>query len=166
MGFESFQIILRGGSHTPSETAQIIRKMPNVKPDQRFLTTSTYFVVDDGQHVIEVELDNDMPIRVSCRFILSHPPSIDSVFLEFARRLMAKLGMEATICDDVRPEHERLFSLDQFAEFTAAACDYIAASRRFWIAEMGPEQVATRKDLYERIILPKCEPVAELIHRE
>ncbi len=160
MGFESFQIELRGGRTNFSEVTEFVRKLPNVKADEGLLD-GAYFVMDDGQHAIEVEVNDFVPLRVSCRFILSHPPSIDGVFLNFVRVLMTELGMKAKICNDVRPDHDHPFYFDQFNELSASASLYIAARRKEWIATMGPEQATNRKELYERIILPQCEPIVE-----
>jgi hypothetical protein len=159
MGFEAFQIVLRGGRVSCLEAGDIIRKLPNVKPDQGFLPTSSYFIVDDGQHVIEIEVDDETPLRVSCRFILSHPASIDAAFIAFVKGLMAQFGSEATIIEDVRPEDNHPFTLDQFAKFAEATSDSIAAKRKDWIAMMGSGQAVTRQELYDLIILPRCASV-------
>jgi hypothetical protein len=115
--------------------------------------------MDDGQHLLEVEL-LDAPVRLSCRFTLCHPPSVDAAFLGFVRELMVNLGMEAKICDDVRPEHAQAFSLDRYAEFSAVTSGYLAARRAEWITAFGTKQLAaTTNEVYERIILPQCQPV-------
>lgn len=161
MGFESFRVELRGGAATYRETEETIRKFPHVKLDQQSLPIkgSTYYIVGDGQHVIEVEL-RDVPVRLSCRFTLCHPPSVDSVLLHLLHDLMLRFGMEAKICDDVRPEHRHWFSLAHYAEFSSVILHYIAARRTEWIAAFGAEQLAaTTNEVHERIILPRCQPV-------
>ncbi len=163
MGFESFRVELRGGRAKYPETDETLRKHPHVKLDQHSVPTkgSKFYIRDDGQHVIEVEL-MESPVKLSCRFTLCHPPSVDSVFLNFLRELMANLGMEAKICDDVRPEHAHSFSFDQFSQFSALTSRYVAARRKEWIATFGTEQLAaTTNEVYERIILPHCQPVFE-----
>lgn len=135
---------------------------PQVKLDRQSPQTkgSTFYIVEDGWHVIEMEL-KDAPVRISCRFTLCHPTSIDSVFLELVHELMFLFGMEAWICDDVRPEDAHSFSLTEFGEFSCAALRSIAARRTEWIAAFGTEQMpATTNEVYERIILPRCQPVA------
>lgn len=167
MGFESFRVELRGGRANYPEAMEAIRKRPHVKLDPQSppMKGSTFYVVDDGQHVIEVEL-KDAPVRVSCRFTLCHPPSVDSVFLDLLRELMLRLVMEAWICDDVRPEDAHPFSLTHYAEFSSAALRSIAARRTEWIAVFGDEQLpATTNEVHERIILPRCQPVAAWTHR-
>ncbi len=162
MGFESFRVELRGGPTSYSEANETIRKQPHVRLDEQSPATkrSTYYVRDDGRHILEVEV-KDAPVRISCRFTLCHPSSIDSVFLGRVRGLMVLLGMEVWICDDVRPEDAHSFSLAHYAEFSSAALRSIAARRAEWIAAFGTEQMAaTTNQVYERIILPRCQPVA------
>src|ERR1700724_1889073 len=106
MGFESFRVELRGGPATYGEADEVIRQLLHVKPYMESfpMQGSTYYLIDDGQHVIELEL-MDSPVHISCRFTLCHPPSVDSAFLGLLRELMLRLGMEAKICDDVQPAH-------------------------------------------------------------
>ena len=72
---------------------------------------------------------------------------------------MIRLGMEAKICDDVRPEHSRSFSPSEFEGFSAITCRYIAARRAEWTEAFGDEPMAaTTNEVYQRIILPRCQP--------
>ncbi len=163
MGFEAFRIELRGGKAKPSEAEAAIQKQPNIKPDQDSIAMkgSTFYVMDDGQHAIELEL-MDSPVRVSCRFTLCHPLSVDAAFLGLVRELMRQLGMEATICDDVRPEHSRSYALAEFADFAVVTSRYIAVRRAEWIAAFGDEPLAaTTNAVFQRIILPQCQPGIE-----
>jgi hypothetical protein len=163
MGFEAFRVELRGGRATYAEGGDAVLQLPHVKPDQLSIPTpgSTFFVIDDGKHVIELEL-MDSPVRLSCRFTLCHPPSVDAVFLSLLRELMTRLAMEAKICDDVDPEHARAFSLHEFAAFSAITARYMAARRKEWIAAFGDQPMAaTMAEVYQRIILPRCRPAIE-----
>lgn len=163
MGFESFRAELRGGRASVHEAETAIRAIPFSRRELDSLPTagSTYYVVDDGRHVIEVELMHS-PVTVSCRFTLCHPPSIDEAFLGVIHDLMTRLQMQATIRDDVRPEHSRPFSLDEFAEFAAATSRYAAARRKEWIAAFGDEPMAaSTNEVHQHVILPRCTPVVE-----
>lgn len=160
MGYEAFRVEIRGGRARYAEVDQAIRKLPHARPDQHSVPTrgSTFYVIDDGQHTIEVEL-MDSPVRLSCRFTLCHPPSVDSVFLGLVRELMIRLGMEVKICDDVSPEHSHFFSIGEFAEFSGITSRYIAARRTEWSAAFGDELLAaTTNEVYQRFILPQCQP--------
>jgi hypothetical protein len=84
---------------------------------------------------------------------------VDSAFLDLVRDLMMRLGMEAKICDDVHPKNAHLFSLGDFAEFSALALGCIAVRRTEWSAAFGGEPMAaTTNDVYREIILPRCQP--------
>jgi hypothetical protein len=160
MGFETFRVELRGGKVNDAEADEAVRKLPHIRPDQHSLSTrgSTFYVFDDAQHAVELEV-SDKPVRISCRFTLCHPPSVDAAFLGLVRDLMTRLEMDAKICDDVCPEHARSFSLDEFADFSAATLRYIAARRSEWIGAFGDEPMAaTTNEVYQRIILPRCQP--------
>ena len=110
---------------------------------------------------MEIEL-KDSPLRVSCRFTLCHPPSVDSFFLERTRELMTRLEMDVKICDDTPSNDAHPYSLDDFAKFSAVATDCIAVRRREWNANFGAESfAATTNEVYQRIILPRSEPVLE-----
>ena len=162
MGFESFRVELRGGQDTYSKVNETILQHLHVKFDEQSppLTGAAFYVVDDGRHVIEVEI-KDAPVRISCRFTLCHPTSVDSVFLELVRELMLRLEMEVWICDDVQPEDAHSFALADYAEFSSAALRSIGARRAEWITAFGAEQMpATTNEVHERIILPRCRPVA------
>src|SRR5437867_1838322 len=130
MGFESFRVELRGGGAKYGEVDEAVQQFPHAKPDPDSppIPGSKYYFVRDGRHVIEVEI-MDSPVRLSCRFTLCHPASVDAVFLGFVRQLMARVGLEARICDNVRPDHSRSFSLREFPEFSTITSSYIAARR-------------------------------------
>jgi len=116
-------------------------------------------VLDDRRRVIEIEL-MDSPVRLSCRFTLCHPPSVDAAFLGLVREMMTRLGMEVKICEDVLPEHAPAFSLGRYEEFSALTLGYIAAKRAEWIATFGTEQAgATTNEVFERFVLLQCQPV-------
>jgi hypothetical protein len=162
MGFEAFRVELRGGRATSWTAYETVRQFAQTQPDPYSLPTegATYYLVQDGRHVLEVEIA-DSPVKVSCRFTLCHPPSVVPFFLGLVRELMARLGMEAKICDDVRPEHSGAFSFEEFPAFSAAASGCIAVRRAEWVAAFGDEPMAsTTKEVYERVILPQCQPGA------
>jgi hypothetical protein len=163
MGFEVFLVELRGTRASYAEANKAVRKLSHVKPDPDggFMPGATYYAFHDDAHTIEMEL-MDVPIRLSCRFTLCHPPSVDAVFLSLVRELMSQLGMKVTIRDDVRPEHAHAFSLNEFEEFSAIVLGYIAARRAEWIAAFGdkPMGVSTN-EVHRRLILPQCQPRIE-----
>jgi hypothetical protein len=80
---------------------------------------------------------------------------------------MLSLGMEVWICDDVPPEDAHPFTINHYAKFSSAALRVISARRAEWIATFGDEQLAaTTNEVHEKIILPRCQPVAAWIGKK
>jgi hypothetical protein len=160
MGFESFRVELRGARASYREVDETLRGFPHIRLDRDAVLTprSTCYRRDDGQHVFEIEL-LDEPVRLSCRFTLCHPASVDSGFLAFVHDLMVRFGMTAKICDDVRAEHAGSFSLKEFATFSAITERSIAVRRAEWIAAFGSAPLAaTTNEVHQQLILPRCQP--------
>jgi hypothetical protein len=163
MGFEVFLVELHGTRANFDEAKEAIRKLAHVEPDPDggFMPGATYYVFRDGAHTIEMEL-MAAPVRLSCRFTLCHPPSVDAVFLNLVRELMTRLGMQVTIRENVSPEHAHSFTVNTFAEFSEIVLHYIAARRAEWIADFGDKQKgASSKEQFEEFILPQCQPMIE-----
>ncbi len=161
MGFESFRVELCGAAADYAQVDEFVRQLPGAKRDSEAIAShgSTFYTWEDGLHVIEAEV-MACPVKVSCRFTMCHPPSVDSAFLTLVRELMARLGMEVRICDDVGPEDAQWFSVDRFPEFAATISGHLAARRAEWIANFGPTVFPAKShEVYERIIRPRCEPV-------
>jgi hypothetical protein len=160
MGIEVFLVELQGGIASYEEATEVVCKLPHIKPDPDggWMPESTYYVFRDGAHTIEMELMS-VPVKLMCRFTLCHPPSVDAVFVRFVRELATRLGMEVKIRENVCPEHERAFSANDFAEFSAIIPGYIAARRAEFVAQFGDKQLgASSTELFQEIILPQCEP--------
>ncbi len=159
MGFESFRVELGGGRAQFREINEGLGKLEHISRDLDAVLTpgSVFFIMDDGKHVIEIEL-MDSPVKLSCRFTLCHPPSVDAAFLALIRQLMVIFGMEVKICDDVQPEYPHSFSLDQIHDFAVIVLECITARRLEWIAAFGSAQLAAKtNEVYAQIILPRCQ---------
>lgn len=157
MGLESFQVELRGGGASALDARTAVQRLDNACPDDWALsaTGSSYYLVRDAHHVFEVEV-TDAPVRVSCRFTLSHPASVDDEFLNLVRTLMKWLGMTARICDDGGPG---AYSIAEFPAFADAARQQIARRRAEWRATFGDAPMAaTTSELHQRVLLPRCQP--------
>ncbi len=162
MSFESFRIELRGSTASIAEADLAVRGYPFTRRDNESIgsKTSGFYIVDDGSHIIEIEVA-DNPVKLSCRFTLCHPSSVDAAFLNLARDLQSRLAMNAFICDDIRPEHAHAFSRDEFPEFARVVTDTIAKRRVEWVRNFGPTVLrANTPSVYEKFILPRCTPVA------
>ena len=82
-----------------------------------------------------------------------------SDFLGFVRDLMTRLGMGVRIYNKVPPEQSGFFSLRQFAEFADVVGRLIAVGRARWAAAFGATPLAAAtNEVYQRIILPRCQP--------
>ena len=160
MGFESFQVTLGGGRVSHADVDKMLRNVPCMRldPVPAFTPDSINYLFDDGHHIVELQLD-DSPVCISCRFALCHPDSIDWAFLDLVRVLMECLGMDATIREDVRPEHEHSFPPAEFAAFASCLPEYIGIRRREWLTAFGPERMAaTTADCWRRVIHTHCQP--------
>ncbi len=158
MSFETFRVELRGGASSFAQVDGLIRQLPHTIADVEPIASgdSSYYTVKDGNHTIEVEVAPS-PVRVSCRFTLSHPPSVDAALLSLVRELTVRLGMDAFVCDDVSTHDSQGFSIARFAEFAEIVSRTIAARRAEWIANFGSEYYSvTAPELYEKVILPRC----------
>ena len=159
MGFESFRVGVSGGSAAFDETDALVRGLPHARPDPGALHLggrATYYVVSDGRHVIELEVSDD-PARVSCRFTLSHPASVDVVFVGVVRQLLDRLGTGAVAVGGAG----RRYGADDFPAFAEVTLACIARRRAEWVAMFGPETFAgTTPQVFEHTILPHCVPVA------
>ncbi len=163
MGFESIRVELRGGTASFSQVDSFVRRLPNARPSTEVIPSrdSNFYTVEDGLHVIEIEV-RAAPVSVSCRFTLCHPPSIDAAFLALVGELMDALGIEAGLCDEPDQECSHWFTADRFSEFTDRFLHVVATRRAEWVASFGSAQFpATTREVYERVILPRCEPVSE-----
>lgn len=159
MGFEHFKVDLHSGK-ARKDAEQVLRRLPLLSPDHDSMSfpSSSYYLWNDGKHIIEIELA-ESPLRVSCRFTLCHPRSVDSVFLDLIRKLMTQLQMAVTICDDTSPDSSQSFSPERSGELSELLPKLIAKRRREWIAAFGDHSLAaTTKEVHERVILPMCQP--------
>jgi len=155
MGFESFHADLLPRHATLGEADAAVRRLPGAWPDADALATrgSTYYTVEDGSHVFEIEVTRE-PVRVSCRFTLCHPPTVDAAFLDLLRDLTRRLGGAEITGEGLTAEVES-------PEFAAALSARVAERRAEWDKMFGSARAAaTTAEAFERYILPKCVPVA------
>ena len=160
MGFENFNVMLEGGETATQDALDVIEGLQGVTRDgeSEWTPESRCYLYRDGQHAIELEVLGS-PERVSCRFTLCHPASVDVVFVDFVRKLMKSLRMQVQICDD---DLTAAFSLDRFDEFSHAVVRCINARRQEWKRAFGDQELgATTNEAHRHIILPHCQPVVE-----
>lgn len=156
MGFESFRVELSPRHATFAEADDAVRRLPHARSDSDALATrgSSYFVVTDRTHVVEIEV-SPAPVRVSCRFTLCHPPTVDAAFLGLLRELARRLGPAEVAGGDVTTDPHGVES----AEFASALTTAIATRRAEWDTAFGTDRYpATTAEAYTRYIFPRCVP--------
>lgn len=161
MGFESFRVELRGGQATHAEADECVRRLPGATPDpdERPLFGSTFYRITDGLHVLEAEVVA-VPPRISLRFTLCHPPSVDAALLAVMRELMGQLGMSAIHFEANLPEERRTYSQQELKEFADVVSHHAELMRVGWKVMFGEEQrSATTREAFEHFILPRCQPL-------
>lgn len=158
MGFESFRVEIRPRHTTFAGADDAVRRLPSDRSDSTALATpgSSYHVVTDGAHVFEIEVA-PTPLRVSCRFTLCHPPTVDAAFLGLIRVLARQLAPSEVAGDVPAAEPDGVES----PEFASALSARIAARRAEWDAAFGAVRfAATTGQAFERYVFPKCVPAA------
>jgi hypothetical protein len=141
MGLESFQLALYGGRLQSGDLVRELRIDPAISTDRGLLSSSVYLLRDDGLHKIEMEVD-DIGTRLSLRFALCHPTSIDDVFLSLVKTYQSQFGMEFD-----RPDFEDEGQIRQ----------EIAMKRADWQLQFGTvTKPATSSEVFEWFIKPHC----------
>ena len=84
--------------------------------------------------------------RISCRFALCHPDSIDKVFFDFLNHLIKNILQndcveEITIFEEVPKNMPDFFTVDQIDSITfkAALQAAIDLKRKYWVLDFGDE---------------------------
>ena len=122
MGMECYLLRLEGSNSMDHMESDLIR-LRRMEPDSSYKTGSRgerYFVFRDGEHVIELELhpvSGGRVTKVSMRFALCHPDSVDRVFVEIAAGLMTRRNLSATICEDLPSGTQRDYSRHEIDAF-------------------------------------------------
>jgi hypothetical protein len=156
MGFESFGVRLHGDHATAHAATEAIKNLDHAAPDPDAELTpgSPCFLVNDGQHAIELEV-METSAAISCRFTLCHPPTVDAVFIALVKRLVEILDARVEICEEVEPGQPDEFTLATFHDFPSIVSKCIAKRRAEWKAAFGGQTLgATTTQVHEKIIAP------------
>ncbi|MBY0232612.1 MAG: hypothetical protein K2W96_25305 [Gemmataceae bacterium] len=152
MGFESFQAVLRGEPQPIEEIVSIIGSIPGLRddPNPGWHRGSRYLLAEDERHLIEMEIDAD---RVSCRFALCHPATVDDAFTGLLLELATRLGWRIDLLDD---SSGRPFGPEEGAEMETAAKRSIAQRRAEWVSAFGPQtRRCTTAEAWAPFIIPR-----------
>jgi len=156
MGIEDYRVSLRTRAATAAVVSDWVRERPHAAPDEGLLPDHCeYFRIDDGRHVLEVEVSRTDPAEVTVRFALCNPRSVEAAFLAFVRELATTFEMK--IHDQ---EGHGTFPPEAVDRFAASALESIARRRAEWVAQFGPRVLAAgSREVFETIILPQCAPL-------
>ena len=140
MGIEDYRVSLRSRAAPAELVREWVRRQPNTTPDDGMLPhTRDYFRIDNGNHVLEVEVSKDDPAEVSVRFALCNPVSVEAAFLALVRELVTTFEME--FHDQEAAEADPWWRPpEQFDRFRESTLGAIPRRRSDWVTQFGPEQ--------------------------
>jgi hypothetical protein len=163
MGFESFGVRLGREQANAQDAIKAIMNLDHAAadPDAELTPGSPCFLVNDGQHAIELEV-METSATISCRFTLCHPPTVDALFIALVKELMETLDMRVEICDEVEPGQPDEFTSATFDEFPSIVSSSITKRRAEWKAAFGNQTLgATTAQVHEKIIWPYYQTAVE-----
>ena len=140
MGIEDYRVALRSRTVPAQVVREWVRRQPNTTRDDGMLSRGNdYFRIDDGNHVLEVEVSKADPTEVSVRFALCNPPSVEPAFLALVRELVTTFGME--IHDQEAADADPWWlPPERFEQFQESTLGAIPRRRADWVTQFGPEQ--------------------------
>lgn len=144
MGVESYLSLVRRERLDVHIVKEFVTSTLGLSPDPRqyaITTNDSYYVFQDGRHVIEFELaDRSEYVQVSVRFALCHPASVDEVFIDLTTAFIRKFDMTATICEwlpEGAPTRYDVLDCKLFALNCRRSIEY---AREQWRKQFGTEE--------------------------
>jgi hypothetical protein len=162
MGFESFQVWLRTPQKNPADIEALLLSLPEISIDHETYrwSDSRYFLWNDGQHIVEIELDID-PVQLSTRFMLCNPETVTQAYAKFLMCLLHKIGGKLEFVGPGPSAPLRAFTCENLSDFPEVLRASIAPQRAGWVAMCGPRVMpANSRIAFEEFILPLCTPVS------
>ncbi len=161
MGVEDFQTVLicDNDRHDFITIVEAIKSMPKASTDKKSkrLSEEEYFLVEDDDHLIEVEISDNKKkklVKVSCRFALCLPNSIDNIFCKFIREIGQQFKMIIKILDDVPKGFSDIFNPSEYVGLEDSLKKAIQIKRDYWIQDFGSETANLRpSDALRRFVL-------------
>ena len=159
MGIEDYRVSLRSRSASQDSVAGWIARVPFSVPDPEggFLPQNRYFRIDDGRHVLEVEVSDGEPVDVSVRFMLCNPPSVEPAFLALVGELVSQFDMEIHDQEGNGAESWWL-PPERFEQFKDSTLWAIPRRRAEWVMHFGPEQFPAGAEEAGRWIIEGVRP--------
>jgi len=154
MGVESFQIVALTAAPGSDVRAWLMsqRLLPSVHAD----TCPDTFIATDSRHVVEAEVRADgVKTRVSIRFALCHPATVDDLLLEFVRRLAEFTHGRIVVAERVPGGFPDKFKYDELGSaFACVLRGAISEKRGLWRQNFGEEEAAvTTAEALRRFLL-------------
>ncbi len=144
MGAEEFQVVLRGDNENLEKIVDKLKEIPHLSVDKetRSLAKEVHFLINDGVHIIEIEVSyikkSKGPIRISFRFALCHPHSIDDAFYSLLIGIGKKLNMNIEIIDEVPSGYSYKFNPPHYRGLYTTLKKSIEIKRHYWVQDFGP----------------------------
>jgi hypothetical protein len=141
MGCEDFVVRL-SSDFSPQHVAKVLLANKNIRHDMAFssLPGETHFCYEDTEHFIELELACAGRTKVSLRFAVCHPTSIDGVVAALVVELASTLRADTLIAEDLEPDDSGLgmsFGPSQLEELRDSIIQCIPKKRHLWQVEFG-----------------------------
>ncbi len=163
MGVEDFQVVIKynGKNKEFNETIQFIKSCQNVfvDYDTKQISNEQYYIFDDSKHIIELEISQREAniIKISCRFAVCHPISIDNVFIELIIIIAKKLKSKIEILDETPNGDPYQFFYPEYEKFETVLKKTIEIKRNYWMQDFGSETASLRtSEAIKKYILSKC----------
>lgn len=156
MGAEDFQVGLMSDALDIEHATAYLETFDDISVIRK-KTEELFFEYRKGGHVIEVELSRPklrIATRISCRFSLCHPDSVDEVFADFVVDLAQGLSLPIEILEDVPAGEPYRFLPADLNGFRDALKKSIATKRDYWIKDFGDVKASlTCREAVQRFIL-------------
>ena len=142
MGAEAFQVML--WSAVPMQNAEQVvggragvHRHTVVNP----MSDARYFLYEDSEHVVELLLrPDDEGSRISMRFALCHPDSIEETFARLVLDIATDLHADFAILDTVNDEEPEELDWTQGDTFRQALGPAIRFKRTYWQRAFGVDR--------------------------
>ncbi len=136
MGWEAFLVSI-SSDLTHEVVADCLLAIPGVRPQSGSDALPGYrqYVYEDPSHIIELETSSEAAqagTRISIRFALCQPASIDGIFAEFVADIAQKSKGAVMIAADAHGELAVDFQHTGMDAFAKSAAFYLGQDRAIW----------------------------------
>ena len=164
MGVESFQVVLTCKAQPMATAVATLLGLQGVREggDTSPLPGERHFVLNDGGHVIEIEVrplkDEVNGCRISCRCAICHPVTVLGTFARNVKSLSASLSTPIDLIEDVPSGIPDLFRPPLFEGFETALRESFLLKKRYWVQDFGEGEASVScAEAIRRFILPHCD---------